>query len=73
MTNTSIKLQDLRRRIYVQAKSEPDWRFWGLFVHVCKMETLAEAYKLARKNAISGWSKRLKEESKKSSPHYRWS
>lgn len=50
MTNTSINLQDLRRRIYVKAKSEPDWRFWGLFVHVCKMETLEEAYKLARKN-----------------------
>ena len=50
MTKASINLQDLRRRIYVKAKSEPDWRFWGLFVHVCKMETLEEAYKLAKKN-----------------------
>jgi hypothetical protein len=33
-------LQDLRRRIYVKAKAEPSWRFWGLYVHVCKMETL---------------------------------
>ena len=41
MTKTPISLQDLRRRIYVKAKAEPSWRFWGLYVHVCKMETLA--------------------------------
>src|SRR5450631_2945287 len=50
MTNTPISLQDLRRNIYVKAKAEPSWRFWGLYVHVCKMETLREAYTLARKN-----------------------
>src|SRR5487761_557585 len=50
MTNTPISLQDLRRNIYVKAKAEPSWRFWGLYVHVCKMETLREAYALARKN-----------------------
>jgi len=50
MTKASIDLQDLRRRIYVKAKAEPSWRFWGLYVHVCKMETLREAYKMARKN-----------------------
>jgi RNA-directed DNA polymerase len=50
MTKASIDLQDLRRRIYVKAKAEPSWRFWGLYVHVCKMETLREAYALARKN-----------------------
>jgi RNA-directed DNA polymerase len=44
MTNTPISLQDLRRNLYVKAKSEPSWRFWGLYVHVCKMETLREAY-----------------------------
>ena len=43
-------MQDLRRGIYVKAKAEPSWRFWGLYVHVCKMETLREAYALARKN-----------------------
>jgi RNA-directed DNA polymerase len=26
------------------------WRFWGLYVHVCKMETLSEAYALAKNN-----------------------
>ena len=34
MTKSPISLQDLRRRIYVQAKAEPTWRFWGLYVHV---------------------------------------
>uniref|UniRef100_A0A1A9X0F8 Reverse transcriptase domain-containing protein n=1 Tax=Glossina brevipalpis TaxID=37001 RepID=A0A1A9X0F8_9MUSC len=45
-----IKLQDLRRKIYTKAKAEPEWRFWGIYVHVCKMETLEEAYKLTKKS-----------------------
>jgi RNA-directed DNA polymerase len=49
MTKASISLQDLRRRIYVKAKADGSWRFWGLYVHVCKMETLREAYKLAKR------------------------
>jgi hypothetical protein len=35
--------------MYAKAKSEPSWRFWGLFVHVCKRETLHEAYRLAKR------------------------
>src|SRR5262245_22465069 len=50
MTKAPIGLQDLRRRIYVKAKADTTWRFWGLYVHVCKMETLREAYALAKKN-----------------------
>jgi RNA-directed DNA polymerase len=50
MIKPPIDLQDLRRRIYVKAKAEPSWRFWGLYVHVCKRETLHEAYRLAKKN-----------------------
>ena len=50
MRKAPIELQDLRRRIYVKAKAEPEWRFWGLFVHVCKLETLREAYALAKRN-----------------------
>ena len=50
MTKTSIGLQDLRRRIYLKAKADQDWRFWGLYVHVCKPETLREAYEMARRN-----------------------
>ncbi len=47
MTKAPISLQDLRRRIYRKAKSH---RFWGLFVHVAKMETLEEAYRAAKRN-----------------------
>ena len=50
MINAPINLQDLRRRIYVKAKAEPTWCFWGLYVHVCKMETLQEAYRMAKSN-----------------------
>jgi len=50
MTKASISLQDLRRRLYVKAKAETSWRFWGLYVHVCKMETLRAAYALAKEN-----------------------
>lgn len=50
MTKAPISLQDLRRSIYVKAKAEPAWRFWGLYVHVCKMETLREAYRMAKQN-----------------------
>lgn len=50
MTKAPISLRDLRRRIYRKAKAEPAWRFWGLYVHVCKLETLREAYRLAKQN-----------------------
>src|ERR1700758_5204901 len=50
MTKASISLQDLRRRLYIKAKAETAWRFWGLYVHVCKMETLRAAYALAKDN-----------------------
>src|SRR3954449_11175435 len=50
MIKAPISLQDLRRSLYVKAKAEPTWRFWGLYVHVCKMETLHEAYEMARSN-----------------------
>jgi len=50
MRKAPISLQDLRRSLYVKAKAEPTWRFWGLYVHVCKMETLNEAYRMAKEN-----------------------
>src|SRR6516162_5908016 len=50
MTKAPITLQDLRRRLYDKAKADTSWRFWGLYVHVCKMETLREAYELAEEN-----------------------
>jgi RNA-directed DNA polymerase len=50
MTKAPITLQDLRRRLYVKAKAEPSWRFWGLSSHVCKQETLRAAYAMAKQN-----------------------
>src|ERR1700693_1534248 len=50
MTKAPISLQDLRRSLYVKAKAEPSWRFWGLYVHVCKMETLWDLYQMAKSN-----------------------
>ena len=50
MIKAPIDLQDLRRRLYVKAKAEPSWRFWGLYVHVCKRETLCAAYRLTKAN-----------------------
>ena len=50
MTKAPISLQDLRRRLYIKAKTESTWRFWGLYVHVCKGETLREAYRQAKAN-----------------------
>lgn len=50
MTKAPGNLQELRRRIYRKAKSETTHRFWGLFVHVTKIETLEEAYRIAKSN-----------------------
>jgi hypothetical protein len=50
MTKTPITLQDLRRRLYVKAKAEPTRRFWGLYTHVCKRDTLRAAYEVAKQN-----------------------
>ena len=50
MTKAPISLQELRWRIYRKAKSDKTHRFWGLFVHVTKTETLEEAYRIARGN-----------------------
>jgi RNA-directed DNA polymerase len=50
MIKAPISLQDLRRKIYLKAKAEKAWRFWGLYVHVCKKETLQAAYTDAKEN-----------------------
>jgi RNA-directed DNA polymerase len=54
MTKALVHLQDLRRRIYRKAKSDQTHRFWGLFVHIAKMETLEEAYCNAKRNGGAG-------------------
>ena len=50
LTMASISLQDLRRRLYVKAKADKDWQFWGLYVHVAKPETLRAAYDPVKRN-----------------------
>lgn len=50
MIKAPIDLQELRRRIYRKAKSDKKHRFWGIFVHVAKVEVLAEAYQQAKRN-----------------------
>jgi RNA-directed DNA polymerase len=53
MIKAPISLQELRRRIYNKAKSEPTHRFWGIFVHVANLQTLHEAYRVAKGNGGS--------------------
>ncbi len=50
MIKPSINLQELRRKIYRKAKAEKQWRFWGLYTHVTKSETLIAAYQEAKAN-----------------------
>jgi RNA-directed DNA polymerase len=50
MIKAPINLQELRRRIYRKAKSDKTHRFWGIFVHITKPETLEEAYRVAKRN-----------------------
>jgi RNA-directed DNA polymerase len=50
MTKAPSSLQDLRRSLYLKAKAESAHRFWGLYVHVCKRETLHDAYQMAKGN-----------------------
>ena len=40
----------LSRKIYINAKYDKTWRFWGLYVNFCKKETLQWAYRDAKEN-----------------------
>jgi group II intron reverse transcriptase/maturase len=50
MIKPTSGLQEMRRRIYRKAKAEKGHRFWGLYVHVAKLETLEEAYRISKEN-----------------------
>jgi RNA-directed DNA polymerase len=50
MTKPTISLQELRAKIGHRAKSVPAQRFWGLHVHVVKLDTLEAAYLEAKRN-----------------------
>jgi RNA-directed DNA polymerase len=49
-TGATIGLQELRRKIYLAAKSDKHKRFWGLYCHIAKEEALLQAYKDAKAN-----------------------
>ena len=44
MTKPTINLQELRSKIGHRAKSDPEHRFWGMYVHLLKHDTLEAAY-----------------------------
>jgi RNA-directed DNA polymerase len=50
MIKTSITMQELRRKIYIKAKADKAHRFWGMYVHVCKQNTLEESYQMVKRN-----------------------
>ena len=50
MIKPTISLQELRAKIGQRAKSAPAHRFWGLHVHVVKLDTLEAAYLEAKRN-----------------------
>lgn len=50
MTKPTINLQELRAKIGHRAKSAPTHRFWGMFVHIVKLDTLNAAYLEAKRN-----------------------
>ena len=50
MTKPTISLQELRATIGHRAKSVPTHRFWGLHVHVVKLDTLESSYLEAKRN-----------------------
>jgi RNA-directed DNA polymerase len=50
MTIPTVNLQELQARIGSRAKSAPTHRFWGIYVHVCKIETLETSYRVAKGN-----------------------
>ena len=50
MIKPTINLQELREKIGQRAKSAPLHRFWGMHVHIVKLETLEGAYLEAKRN-----------------------
>jgi len=50
MTKPTVSLQELQTRIGHRAKSAPTHRFWGLYCHLTKIDTLEAAYLEAKRN-----------------------
>ncbi len=56
MTKPAILLQELQARIGDRAKSDPAHRFWGIYVHIVKVETLEASYLQAKQQQGSAGS-----------------
>src|SRR4051812_33829252 len=50
MIKPTMTTRELQRRIGHRAKSAPEHRFWGLHVHLEKLDTLEAAYLEAKRN-----------------------
>lgn len=51
---TPEKIRNLQKKLYVKAKSEPDFRFYQLFDKVYRADILEHAYKLRRSQGGAG-------------------
>ncbi len=47
---TPDKIRTLQRKLYVKAKAEPEFRFYLLHDKICRVDILAHAFALARRN-----------------------
>lgn len=44
------KVQELQRKLYLKAKSQPDFRFYALYDKVCRMDVLGKAWQRVKSN-----------------------